>query len=499
MLKWLCGAWSVGAVALGVYIEYEQPRRDGSVSLSSVTHLPKNDDEKRLEGYPRTYYRDNLREELHWRGRVEEDEEVDVCVVGGGLAGLATALGLAERGKKVVILESRRIAWNASGRNGGFAIPGLSVDPAEMIRQFGPSDARAIYQRTLSAAALLKDRIAKYSIDCDLQLHGSLTVSVFPSTADAAQQNVELCNRVLGTHFEFWPADRVRASLHSAVYHHGVLDTDAFIVQPLALCAGLARACESLGVRIYEDSPASRLHFDSLHDRHVVMVQPGEEEGKGFKMFGRKECRIFCKAVVLTGSCQLPSSLDWIVSRSVVPYYTYIGVTEPIHDKLTRAVFSPSADFSVVDDITCLNYFRRLPDGRLLWGGRITPANHTEGWSDNVAHEIKALIIKHFPDIGTDFEIDYTWGGDIAFGPSKWPHIGHRGNRVYYATGFGGHGVVPTTMAGEMIAEAIATHNNSEIDHYQTVCPTQFAGWPFDRIGARLYIWFNSLCDHFRS
>ena len=182
-------------------------------------------------------------------------------------------------------------------------------------------------------------------------------------------------------------------------------------------------------MRRYEDSPAHYITFDKESGRHAVVVHPGGgEDEKGTDVKKKTEHTISCKSVILTGSCQLPSTLDWKVSRSVVPYYAYIGVTEPLGDKLTPTSFSPDAVYSVVNDITCLNYFRRLPDGRLLWGGRIAPSNHTEGWSDDVAKEIKVLIVKHFPSIGTDFTIEYTWGGDIAFGPSKWPHIGHKGN-----------------------------------------------------------------------
>lgn len=122
----------------------------------------------------------------------------DVCVVGGGLAGLSAALELAMRGYAVVLLEAQRVGWGASGRNGGQVIVGFGADGEEAIeKQFTPEDARRAWDISVEGLDLLQDRIASHAIDCDWQA-GYLNLSVKPAKSRALREWMDHVGRVHG-------------------------------------------------------------------------------------------------------------------------------------------------------------------------------------------------------------------------------------------------------------------------------------------------------------
>src|SRR5512135_2690152 len=111
------------------------------------------------------------------------DVMADVCVVGGGIAGCSTALHLAERGYKVVLLEAERIAWGASGRSGGQAIFGYAAGQDKLVAQVGRDCARRMWDVTVEALDYVRDRVARHAIDCDLQW-GQAHLAVKPRHVD---------------------------------------------------------------------------------------------------------------------------------------------------------------------------------------------------------------------------------------------------------------------------------------------------------------------------
>ena len=101
------------------------------------------------------------------RPMLEGAVECDVCVVGAGIAGCSSALHLAEQGLSVVVLEQHRVSWGASGRSGGQALFGIAAGQTKLERLIGASDARSVWNVSVEALALMRDLIARYSIDCD--------------------------------------------------------------------------------------------------------------------------------------------------------------------------------------------------------------------------------------------------------------------------------------------------------------------------------------------
>lgn len=358
-------------------------------------------------------------------------EEADVCIVGGGFAGLATALGLVERGvRDIVILEAQRVGFGASGRNGGFVFGGYSLDCADLLRAVGPQDARALYRLTLDAVALIGARIARHDIDCDVVNAGVILADWFgrPETLPAQR---ELMRTSFGVEWEPISKSALRDRLKTDRYHGGLLERHGFHFHPLKYALGIAKALTGAGVRIYEHSAALRIARE--HDRYSVSTPNGS---------------IVARHVVMAGGGYARGTYR-AVERAVLPIATYVVTTEPLGARLKDAIDSAAA---VYDTRFSFDYYRALPDTRILWGGRISIFERNPR---AIAKLLMRDLLRVYPQL-TGIEIDYAWGGMMSYARHKMPQIGQCGDGVWHAVGFGGHGVAPTTAAGELLAAAIA-------------------------------------------
>jgi gamma-glutamylputrescine oxidase len=411
-------------------------------------------------GYLNTYYAATIVEKEVDRPPLSGGKvEADVCVIGGGYSGLHTALGLAERGKKVVLVEDKRIGWSASGMNGGFAVAGFQVDGAELVDIVGEEKASRMVKLSLQALKLLRDRISKHNIQCSAEDVGCLEASYYKmddARLDKIKQEVHHLNQVFGTKLEVWPESRVRALYHSEKFHHGIFDPTAFSIHPLNLCLGLARVAEEAGVQIFEHTRAIRVDAkqEAVPDQknittkkvwHVTTKSTAQSSEPA--SFGT----VVAKEVVLCGAARIGSTIDGRINRAVAPVYTYIMVTEPLGERLKTAIEAPHA---VGDDRFALNYFRPLSDGRLLWGGFAQTYPITE---EELHQTMMKDMLKVFPQLA-GVKSEYVWGGTIAYGLKLMPMIGKTSEGLWYCEGFGGHGIVPTALAGISITRNLQ-HN----------------------------------------
>lgn len=202
----------------------------------------------RAEGancYPDTHYSRALAAETDCERRGYDPPagliDVETCVIGGGLAGIATALDLAERGRSVALLEARRIGWGASGRNGGFVSDGYQEGVEHLQRLVGPHQARVMHAMTRAAVQLLRVRIEREAIPCGPCPPGVMRVALAGRPARLQAWRDRMAHEY-GSHWDYWPAAQVREALATDAYADALLNRDGFAVQPLALAHGLAAA-----------------------------------------------------------------------------------------------------------------------------------------------------------------------------------------------------------------------------------------------------------------
>lgn len=396
--------------------------------------------------------------------------EAEVCVVGGGLAGLSTALSLAERGKSVVVIEAHRIGWGASGRNGGFVSAGFACDVAALIDKVGLSQTRALHKLSVEAVGRVKRRVADYAIDCDLRETGGLKCWWTPDP-EAARIEQEYIADTLGQDTEFWPCEKVREHLTTTRYHDALFRRNAAQFHPLNYALGVGRAIEAKGGRIFEASPAVGLDLDSAEK--TVTTASG---------------RVRAKSLVLACGGYV-DGLEARVSAALQPIATYVMVTEPLGDRLREVVRTAA---TVSDSRFDFDYWRALPDTRLLWGGGVsTRRSEPPKLKQFMLNKLLAV----FPQL-RGIRAETAWSGLMGYPVHKMLQMGELRPGAWYAMGFGGHGMGTTTLAGELVAAAIAEGD----DRYKMFAPfgLTWAGGPMGRAYAQAMFWYFALRDRFR-
>jgi len=355
----------------------------------------------------------------------------DVCVIGGGISGCSTALHLAERGYRVVLLEGQRIGWGASGRSGGQALPGFGTSMSTLLQQVGRDDARRMWDISVEGVELLRRRVEQHRIDCDLHW-GQLHVGVRPRHPGELREWQEELERDYGyTGLSYLDAAGVREWLATERYNSGLYDPRSGHLHPLNYTLGLARAAEAAGVRIYESTPVT-----------------GLRKGDPLRLETARGSVTASYAVAGRGGYldELRLKSDW----RVMPVGTYVVATEPLGEERIRALIRRNV--AVADVNFVLDYFRRSADHRLLFGGRVSYSGID---ALNTGRATRARMVKVFPQL-EDVRIDYAWGGFVDITMNRAPDFGRLGGNVYYLQGFSGHGIALTGMAGGLIAEAIA-------------------------------------------
>jgi glycine/D-amino acid oxidase-like deaminating enzyme len=362
------------------------------------------------------------------RPRLNLDLDVDVCVVGAGLAGLTIAREVAQRGWSVAVLEAAQVAWAASGRNMGFVLPGFGEDIKSVIERIGLDHAKQLW--ALSEQGL--DYVRRTILDTQMPgvdlINGWLHVS---KTDNAFEQRSEVERiRWIGADVEFWPAERVREQLHSRRYFGAVHYRQAFHIDPYNYALGLAALAEKAGARIFEDTPAVSL--DPAGVRKRIVTPAG---------------RVRAAHVVLAGNVHLGALMPQLAA-TLLPVTTFVIVTEPLGETLHDIVRYRGA---ISDTNRADNHYRIVGGDRLQWSGRM------RAWQANphsIARGLANDIRRTFPDLGK-VEIAHVWRGTLGRTVHRMPQIGEIDRGVWLASGFGGHGLNNTAIGGELIAHGI--------------------------------------------
>ena len=367
------------------------------------------------------------------RAALSEDLVADVCVVGGGLAGCSTALELAERGYDVVLLEGKRIAWGASGRSGGQAIVGYACSQETLVAQVGHEAARQMFDITVEAQELIRHRVARHAIECDLHW-GHLHVALKPRQVQELRSHQQELERDYGYTGTRWlERDQLRQVLGTDRYAGGLRDDRSGHLHPLNYTLGLAAAAEAAGVRIFEGTEVL-----------------GFEPGATVRVRTKDGASVRAKHLALCCNAFIDARLSRRLRNRIMPVGTYIVATEPLGRERIESLLGENVAVSDVNFV--LDYFRRSADHRLLFGGRVSYSGHD---AMDTARATRERMLKAFPGL-RDVRIEYAWGGYVDITMSRAPDFGRLTSNVYYLQGFSGHGVALTGMAGRMVAEAIA-------------------------------------------
>jgi gamma-glutamylputrescine oxidase len=376
----------------------------------------------------------------------------DICVVGAGIAGLSSALHLAEHGYRVVVLEQERVGWGASGRNGGQVLAGVAASQSKLHALVGAADAARIWQISVDGVALIRELIRRHQIACDW-VSGHISVAIKPrQVRELKAQQDELA--ALGAPPTQWlERDELRAALASPRYLAGLYDTDTGHLHPLRYTLGLAQAARQAGVSLYEHSRA--LDYTSAASGVRVRTAAGE---------------VHCTSLILAGNAWLGRTAPSL-ARKIIGIGTHIVATEILGEARASALIRNNA--AVYDLNWVVDYFRRSADHRLLFGGRVSYSGVSLA---DLTGATRARMLSVFPQLA-DVRIEYSWGGLVDITLNRAPHFGRLAPDVWFLQGFSGHGLALATIAGQCVAEAI-TITSERFDVFARIPHRDFPGGP---------------------
>lgn len=374
------------------------------------------------------------------------EARADVCVVGGGYAGLSAALHLAERGFSVALVEANRIGWGASGRNGGQLGTGPRADIRVYEAKIGRDDARKVWDIALSANRLVRDLIARHAIDCDLT-DGGMEAAWKPGHAAEMADYADHVARHYGRDdLTVIPRGGMSDWLGTTRYHGGLHEGLYAHLHPLRLALGMGRAATAAGARIFEQS-------------RVTRVTPGRVE--------TAQGAVAADHVILAMNGYLDGLVPAVQARSM-PINNFIAVTEPLGE--ARAAGIIRGPFCVSDTRFVLNYYRMTPDHRLLWGGG---ESYGARFPADIAGLVRGKMLEIFPQLG-DVTLTHAWGGTLAITAPRMPAFQRLDAQTLAISGWSGSGIHMATMGGQIAAEAVA----GQMEHWDVMARLPIPAFP---------------------
>ena len=440
------------------------------------------------EEYPQSYWADvsdskagNVPQD---DGVVEQSLDVDVAIIGAGYTGLSCALHLArEHGIKAHIFEANQTAWGCSGRNAGFILKSSGRKPyATMQQQWGEGVMRGIYNEMCAGVETVNNLISE-GIDCDQQEAGFIKVAHKPSMFKSLQAQAKLQQQMFNYD--------VQILSKAELYQHYMADEnaygairyqDGFGLNPLKLAWGYQKLARQAGVKIHTSSPIS---FVNNNTKNTISLKTNKAEVKARK-------------VVIATNGYTPKGFHPLVANRTLPVLSQIIVTTPL-SKEQLAACNLLTNNVVMDTRALKYYYRKLPDNRILFGGRgaITGKNADDPY---YSQRLLSVLKTSFPALN-DLAIDYAWSGWICMSLDDLPHIyqGERGSideNIFYAMGYCGSGVSFSVQAGKRLAEKVAGKTLPNLPLYNKALP-KFPFAPLRRIGQWGYFHYGKIKDSY--
>lgn len=338
--------------------------------------------------------------------RLEADLQAEVAVVGGGFTGLSAALHLArDHGIHAAVLEAGPIGWGASGRNGGFCVPGGDkLGLAAMARRYGADEARRFHDLTLGAVERVAGLLRDEAIDAEPQPGGELTVAHNAKAFAEQKDEREAILALTGHERELMSAEMLVDRGLSAGFVGGLREPVGFGLHPLNYVRGLASATARRGAQVFEHSA----------------VTAWRREGGGHRLETASGSVRAAKVIVATGGYP-PETINPAVGGRVLPVLSNIIATRPLTTD-EQAAQGWTSTQAVDDSRALLHYFRLLPDGRFLFGGR--------GGLGGDAASGRAFRARLTAEFHATFpawrhaEITHFWRGLVDLSADLTPHCG---------------------------------------------------------------------------
>src|ERR1700732_4984052 len=308
------------------------------------------------------------------RARLSFDLDVDICVVGAGLAGLTVALEAARLGASVAVLEGRHVGWNASGNQLGTVMPGYGLPLGQLIERIGFEDARELWSLSKEGAEFVRANATEEKMPGIALSEGALEVSNV-DVGDQLISRLQMLSEDFETEVEGWQVDRVRAELRTDHYFHGVYYPKAFQIDGRNYVHGLAAVARRAGARIFEDTPVVSIDASGIRKRIVT-----------------PSARLRASHIVLAGNVHLGAPSRRL-SETLLPVWRYAAVTAPLGERLAETIAFKGS----VTDTDGIDHFRIVNGDRLMWA---SPETTWDARSARFAPAIARRIRTVFPRLG---------------------------------------------------------------------------------------------------
>jgi glycine/D-amino acid oxidase-like deaminating enzyme len=365
-------------------------------------------------------------------------ERADVVIIGAGFTGLSAALSLAKRGAKVVVLETERIGWGASSRNGGMVLTGLKLGVNKLISEYGRELTRRMYAASLETIDVVERTVKDENIDCNFVRTGHLEVACKPAHFDDYAWQVDVIAREFNHQLRIVPRDQLRSEIGSNIYFGGMVDEISAGLNPARYVAGLGAAAMRAGAQISERTRLQNIQRET------------QDGAPGFKLNSSRGS-IWARHVLI-GTSGYTGSATPALRKKIIPIGSFIITTEVLSGALAREL-SPR-NRQIYDSKNYLYYYRLSPDNRMLFGGRAAFFPETDQTVRKSAEILRRGMIDVYPQL-RDTRVEYVWGGTLDFCFDIMPHAGQI-DGIYFALGYAGHGVAMATYQGQKMAEWIA-------------------------------------------